>query len=188
MIVELNTALLNASESINSNQLIFLSLVLKKKKKNNQDVNRLVSLLNDDDIPNLIKQGLVTSIERGKNTIYKPTEKLLDLVKPKKEFFDLFYEMYPVYVTRKDGAKSFLRTNVNKCRNMYNQLVGNSQAMANHLNKCLDFEINKKMKTGSMCFMKTMWRWLVDHTWEESEQEMTEEIKQEDIGYGNELI
>ena len=50
------------------------------------------------------------------------------------------------------------------------------------------FEINKKMKTGSMCFMKTMWRWLVDHTWEESEQEMTEEIKQEDIGYGNELI
>lgn len=190
MILEVNTALLSAVENINSNQLLFLSLVLGKNQKYNQDVQRLVSLLNDDDIPNLLSQGLIRSIERPKGTLFIPTDKLLELIKPKQSYFDRFYEEYPVYVQRKDGTKAYLRTNVNKCRNMFNQIVGDSDAMAEHIIDCLKFEVTKKTSTGNMCFMKTMWRWLVEHIWEESEQEMqdNETMEEKPIAYGNELI
>ena len=51
MIIELDTSLLNAAENINMNQLVFLSMVLDKNQKSyNQDVQKLVSLITDDEI------------------------------------------------------------------------------------------------------------------------------------------
>lgn len=44
------------------------------------------------------------------------------------------------------------------------------------------------MKTGKMCYMKTMLRWLQDRQWETSDEEMnnTEQTKQS--SYGTELF
>ena len=181
MIVELNTKLLELPEKINLNQLVFLSMVLNKNQSTyDQDVRKLVSLMRDDEISYLIEQGLVTSMERSKSILYKASQKLEDFMEPPKDLFDLFYEMYPIYVLRSDGSKSFLRTNKNKCRNLYNILTGGNNAMCEHINKCLQFEIDKKMKTGKMCYMKTMLRWLQDRQWETSDEEMnnTEQTKQ----------
>lgn len=36
--------------------------------------------------------------------------------------FNEFYEVFPVYVTRPDGTKGFLRANINKCRKEYNRI------------------------------------------------------------------
>ena len=189
MIIELDTKLLKAAENINMNQLVFLSMVLDKNQKTyNQDVHQLVSLISDDEISYLIEQGLITSIERRDSTVYKPTEKLSDIVKPERDFFDLFYDMYPVYVLRPDGSKSYLRANVNKCRHLYNTYVGKSSAMAEHLNKCLEFEVDKKMKEGKIGYMKTMWRWLTDHQWEETEEEINDVVTKTQDAYGTELI
>ena len=61
--------------------------------------------------------------------------------------------------------------------------------MAEHIIKCLEFEIDKKMKTGKLSYMKTMWRWLVDHQWEETEEEMRDSQPKETVqDYGTELI
>lgn len=49
--------------------------------------------------------------------------------------------------------------------------------MAQHLIQCLDFEMKKKTNEGKLSYMKTMWRWLVDHQWEESEEEMQDNSK-----------
>ena len=46
--------------------------------------------------------------------------------------------------------------------------------MAEHLIDCLKFEMDKKTREGKLSYMKTMWRWLVDHQWEETEEEMQE--------------
>lgn len=146
----------------------------------------LVSLMQDDEISNLLEQNLVESIEKPNGIHYLPTEKLLNIVKPEVDYFDQFYEMYPVYVTRPDGTKSYLRTNVNKCRKMFSQIIGNSELQAEHILSCLRFEIDKKMKTGKIGYMKTMWRWLTDHTWEESEQEMLD--NQQINNYGEDII
>ena len=45
------------------------------------------------------------------------------------------------------------------------------------------------MKTGKLSYMKTMWRWLVDHQWEETEEEMRDSQPKETVqDYGTELI
>lgn len=189
MIIELDTKLLNAAENINMNQLVFLSMVLDKNQKTyNQDVRQLVSLIDDAEISYLIEQGLITSIERRGSIVYEPTEKLSNIVKPEKDFFDLFYDLYPVYVLRPDGSKCYLRANVNKCRHLFNTYVGKSSAMAEHLINCLQHETSKKTSQGKLGYMKTMWRWLVDHQWEETEEEINDVITQTQDAYGTELI
>jgi len=187
MIIEVDTQLMALPEQINLNQLVFLSMVLGKNQKIDQNVQRIVSLIPDDEISYLINQNLVTFIKRGDSITYHPTDKLKNYLEPPKNFFDLFYEMYPVYVNRPDGSKSYLRANVHKCRHLYNTYVGNSQNMAGHINDCLQHEIDKKMREGKLSYMKTMWRWLVDHQWEESEIEM-QQTEQTVSTYGTELI
>lgn len=189
MIIEVNTRLLDTVGNLNSSQLIFLSLVLDKNQKAyNQDVRNVISLISEDDISNLISRNLITSIERGNKITYLPTDLLESAVKQPKEYFDLFYDMYPVYVMRPDGSKSYLRINVNKCRHFFNTLTGNSSAMAEHLIQCLDFEVKKRMGNGSLQYMKNMWNWLTGHVWEESEQEMQDVSTQTTSTYGTELI
>lgn len=189
MIIELDTKLLDLPEHLNMNQLVFLSMVLDKNQTTrNQDVHRLVSLIGDDEISYLVQQNLITSIERGNFITYEATQRLKDFMTPSKDYFDLFYDRYPVYVLRPDGSKSYLRANVNKCRHLFNATCGKSSAMAEHLINCLNFEINKKMSEGKLSYMKTMWRWLVDHQWEESEEEMNDTIENPVNSYGTELI
>lgn len=190
MIIELDTKLLALPEQLNMNQLVFLSMVLgKNQNTKNQDVHRLVSLIGDDDISYLVQQNLVTSIERGEFIVYEPTEKLKNFFKNKEDYFDMFYNQYPVYVLRPDGTKCYLRANVNKCRHLFNSYCGMSSAMAEHLIACLNFEVHKKMSEGKLSYMKTMWRWLVDHQWEESEEEMNDNtIDSHTNAYGTELI
>lgn len=170
------------------NQLVFLSMVLDKNQKPNQDVRKLVSLISDEEISYLIDNDFVTLIEKSNTNTYKPTDKLLKLVTPEKSYFDQFFEMYPQYVLRPDGAKSYLRTNLNKCRHLYNVYTGNSSAYAEHINNCLKYEIDKKMREGKLGYFKTMWKWLTDHQWEESEEEMNDTQTNQKESYGTELI
>lgn len=188
MIVEVDTKILDLPVNINMNQLVFLSMVLDKNQKTyNQDVRKLISLVSDDEISYLMNQGFITSIERRGSIIYEPTETLLNVLTPKRDFFDTFYDMYPVYVLRPDGSKSYLRANVHKCRHLYNTYVGKSSEYAEHINKCLSYEINKKTTTGKLSYMKTMWRWLVDHQWEETEEEMKDTETKTQDAYGTDL-
>ena len=80
MIIEVNTKLLHMQEQINLNQLFFLSVVLDKNQKSNQDVRKIVSLISDDEIQYLVDQNLISSTEEGDKKIYLPTEKLTDIL------------------------------------------------------------------------------------------------------------
>lgn len=188
MTIEVKTDLLHANIELNLDQLIFLSMILDKNQKSNQDVREIVSLISNDDISCLISQGLITSTTTGNSITYLPTDKLNSLIESPKAYFDLFYDMYPVYVLRPDGHKDYLRANINKCRKLYNSYVGRSSDMAKHLNQCLQYEISKKMHEGKLSYMKTMWRWLVDHQWEAIEEEMQDNTTVKPTAYGNELF
>ena len=188
MIIEVNTKILDVFPGINSNQLLFLSMVLDKNQPKYQDVRKIVSLISDDEISYLIDQQLITSIERDDSITYQPTDMLKEALKPKKDYFDLFYDIYPVYVVRADGSKSYLRANVNKCRHYFNLKCGNSSAMAEHIIKCLDYEVSKRMREGSLSYMMTMWNWLTRNQWEAVEDEMRDTAQQTVSTYGTELI
>lgn len=187
MIIEVNTKLLHMPEQINTNQLFFLSTVLDKNQKPNQDVRKIVSLISDDEIQYLIDHDLISSTTEGETITYLPTDKLKDFLKPSKTYFELFSEIYPKYVLRPDGTKAYLKTNINRCHHLFNLYTGLSEAMAQHLIDCLNFEVSKKVRTGKLGYMKTMYKWLVEHNWEESEQEMTD-TQTSSTTYGTELI
>lgn len=187
MIIELNTKILDDIPGLSMNQFVFLSMILGKNQPKYQDVRNVISLISDDEISYLVSQDLVTAIESSESITYQPTDKLKSIVDPKKDYFDLFYDMYPVYVMRKDGSKSYLRANVNKCRHFFNTKCGRSSAMAEHLIKCLDYEIAKRMREGTLGYMMTMWNWLTRSQWEAIEEEMQSE-QQSVNSYGTELI
>lgn len=188
MIIEVNTKLLDAFPELNSNQLLFLSIVLDKNQPKYQDIQKVIGLVTDEDIQYLIDNLLIDSMEREDSRTYIPTDKLKEAITPSKDYFDLFYDMYPVYVMRKDGTKCYLRANVNKCRHFFNTKCGKSSAMAEHIIRCLDYEISKRIREGSLSYMMTMWNWLTRSQWEAVEEEMQDTSKQQTNMYGTELI
>ena len=169
MILEIDTSILDRIPTLSINQLVFLTLVLNDIKT---DIQRLLSLVNEEEIQELETQGLI-SIQYDRDTqVISKTEKLEELLKEDKAMFDMFYDQFPVYVMRPDGTKGFLRANVNKCRKEYNHIVGKSKAMHEHIMNCLKYEIDERMRTGKIGYMKTMWKWLTQREWETIEEQM----------------
>lgn len=187
MILELDTSLLNKF-NLSINQLVFISLVLNDNQINSQDIHELLSRVNEEEIQELINRNIVVVTTSDNNKIYSPSEELLETIKKDREsMFDEFYEVFPVYVIRPDGTKGFLRANVNKCRKEYNRIIGKSKAMHKHVMACLRYEIDNKMQTGKIGYMKTMWKWLTQHEWECYEEQMNTETT-EYCGYGENTI
>lgn len=187
MIIEVNTKLLRMPEKINLNQLFFLSAVLDKNQKSNQDVRNIVSLISDEEIQYLVYNDLISLKKNGEKQMYVATQKLTDFLKPSQTYFELFSEIYPKYVLRPDGSKAYLKTNINKCKHLFDLYTGLSEAMAKHLIDCLSFEVEKKTQTGKLGYMKTMYKWLTEHKWEESEAEMSDKTITQ-TSYGTELM
>ena len=172
MILELDTTLLDMYEDLSLNQLIFLTLVLNEDQHKSQDIHSFLSRISENEIQELINNNFITVTTSGDNKIYKTTDKLKNYSDREKTWFDEFYEVFPVYVMRPDGTKGFLRSNINKCRNEYNKIVGKSRAMHEHILECLKFEVSNKTMTGKLGYFKTMWKWLTQHEWEVIEEQL----------------
>lgn len=184
MILELDASLLDKL-NISINQLVFLTLVLSDIKKEDQSIQKLLSLVNEEEIQELVSQDLVAINYIDDTKEVKATDKLKELVKADKPFFELFYNQFPVYVIRPDGTKGFLRTNINKCKKEYNRIIGRSKAMHEHMMDCLRYEIENRMRTGKMGYMKSMWKWLTQCEWEIAEEQMKIEGPISDDIYGS---
>lgn len=191
MILELDTSLFDIYGKMSINQLVFLTLVLNENQSNNQDIHQFLSRISENEIQELVDSNIITVITSGDSKIYSISEDTRKRLKQDKSWFDEFYEVFPVYVTRPDGTKGFLRSNINKCRKEYNRIVGKSRAMHEHLIKCLQFEIDNKMITGKIGYMKTMWKWLTQREWEVTEEEMQFSMEQDmnnETAYGANII
>lgn len=191
MILELDTSLFDIYGKMSINQLVFLTLVLNENQSNNQDIHQFLSRISENEIQELVDSNIITVITSGDSKIYSISEDTRKRLKQDKSWFDEFYEVFPVYVTRPDGTKGFLRSNINKCRKEYNRIVRKSRAMHEHLIKCLQFEIDNKMITGKIGYMKTMWKWLTQREWEVTEEEMQFSMEQDinnEVAYGANII
>ena len=191
MILELDTSLFDIYGEMSINQLVFLTLVLNENQSNNQDIHQFLSRISENEIQELVDSNIITVITSGDSKIYSISENTRKCLKQDKSWFDEFYEVFPVYVTRPDGTKGFLRSNINKCRKEYNRIVGKSRAMHEHLIKCLQFEIDNKTITGKIGYMKTMWKWLTQREWEVTEEEMQFSMEQDinnEVAYGANII
>lgn len=177
MILELDTSLLDKIENLSINQLVLLNLVTNENQKINQNVSTLLSRVEETEIQDLVNKDLISVEITDNHTTYRITEKLKNIITPTKNWFDEFYNAYPIYVVRPDGTKGFLRTNVNKCRQQYCRITGKSLAMHEHIMNCLKYEVDTKVMQGKLGYMKTMWKWLTTCEWEVNEAQMNEESK-----------
>ena len=185
MILELDTSLLKTL-NLSINQLAFISLVLSENQKDHQDIQELLSRVNEEEIQDLIQRNIIITQTMNNGISYQLSDDIINtLLKRNDSMFDEFYETFPVYVIRPDGTKGFLRANVNKCRKEYNRIVGKSRAMHEHIMDCLRYELDDKMRTGKLGYMKTMWKWLTQHEWECYEEQL--KVKEEDT-YGTDIL
>lgn len=190
MILELDTELYKQLKEFkpSNNQIIFITLVLNENQNNHQDVMLLLSQVDDTEIQDLINKDLIAKKTNKKSIAYEATQKLLDIIIEKKDRFAQFYDLYPVYVTRPDGTKGFLRANKQKCKKEYNHIVGKSNTMHEHLLECLSHETSQKLMQGKLGYMKTMWKWLVNREWEIYEEQIKSESQPNIQAYGTELM
>ena len=185
MILELDISLLKTL-NLSINQLAFISLVLSENQKDHQDIQELLSRVNEEEIQDLIQRNIIITQTMNNGISYQLSDDIINtLRKHNDSMFDEFYETFPVYVIRPDGTKGFLRANVNKCRKEYNRIVGKSRAMHEHIMDCLRYELDDKMRTGKLGYMKTMWKWLTQHEWECYEEQL--KVKEEDT-YGTNIL
>ena len=185
MILELDISLLKTL-NLSINQLAFISLVLSENQKDHQDIQELLSRVNEEEIQDLIQRNIIITQTMNNGISYQLSNDIINTLRKRNDsMFDEFYETFPVYVIRPDGTKGFLRANVNKCRKEYNRIVGKSRAMHEHIMDCLRYELDDKMRTGKLGYMKTMWKWLTQHEWECYEEQL--KVKEEDT-YGTDIL
>lgn len=185
MILELDISLLKTL-NLSINQLAFISLVLSENQKDHQDIQELLSRVNEEEIQDLIQRNIIITQTMNNGISYQLSDDIINTLRKRNDsMFDKFYETFPVYVIRPDGTKGFLRANVNKCRKEYNRIVGKSRAMHEHIMNCLRYELDDKMRTGKLGYMKTMWKWLTQHEWECYEEQL--KVKEEDT-YGTDIL
>jgi hypothetical protein len=102
------------------------------------------------------------------------------------DIFDEFLEAYPSSVIRSDGVVDYLRTDQKQCRMIYLKATRMSPAVHQHILKCLQFEVDKRTKDGSMKFMVRMAKWLTTEAWKAYEDEINN-TQVKTTKYGTEL-
>ena len=89
MILEIDTSILDRIPTLSINQLVFLTLVLSDIKVINQDIQKLLSLVNEEEIQELANQGLICiNVDNTNNQVISKTSKLEELLKEDKAMFD----------------------------------------------------------------------------------------------------
>ncbi len=158
---------------VTPNQLIFVKLLIEGNQKNIKEFIE-VSAMGPQDIDSLIEKGIIDESSRSEDLKkLKITQSFLESLETK-NFFDEFYEAYPKMTVRSDGVKDYLRTDMNRCRKYYDQLIGKSRSRHDNIMKCLAFEVSFRKRNNNMAYMKRMPKWLTSEEWKVYEQMMAD--------------
>lgn len=107
------------------------------------------------------------------------------------DFFDEFLLSFPPSITRPDGTRDYLRTDITRCRSNYRKITKKKYAIHKHILDCLKFEVQIREKEGNLAYMKRLPKWLSTEEWKVYEQRLKDEKanigRKEETGYGNTL-
>jgi hypothetical protein len=186
MLIELD--LMEAKRlKITVNQFILITLLMEQF-----DIKAVLDVIpvSESDINNLIDKGILTKESVFDSNDFTKIEITSDFKKKLavRDFFQEFYDAYPVSIIRSDGLKDYLRGDVSRCRKYYSKIVGKSLSKHEHMMTCLKFDVNNRKRTNSLAYMKRMSKWLLSEEWliyEESIKEIADYIVEE--GYGTDV-
>lgn len=75
------------------------------------------------------------------------------------QFIEL-YEIYPCDVIRTDGSKNYLKTDRNRCEELYTAYLKEGLLTHDEVMICLKSELRAKKQTGNMKYLKRFDKWL----------------------------
>jgi hypothetical protein len=188
MLVEIDTNVL-IENKITANQFLLAYLL------HAGDINTLQNLMVlGYDIDELVENGF---IHNGNELDSKDSIDFTKLVLKTKfenlivtgDFFDELVQGFPVKVRRKDGTEDYLRSDLARCRKLYNKITKHKKLIHTHILSCLVFEVNYRVRNNNLAYMKKLPKWLASEEWKVYEQFMLEDTnKEEEVSYGTELI
>ena len=149
---------------ITLNQFLLLKFAIDKI---NIKPYQSVIQINEDDINSLIQQGILepeSKYDSKDLSKLAVTSEFIDRLKSR-DYFDEFYSMYPISVTRPDGTKDYLRGNISRSRKLYESHVGNSKAKHSGMLSALNFEVTNRTMSNKMGYMKRLYSWLLSEEW-----------------------
>ena len=86
-------------------------------------------------------------------------------VASKDDYFEELLLEFPGMVSRPDGTKDYLKTDLNKSRKLYTQLVKKDEVLHKKIMECLKFELSERHRTSKMGYMKRLYKWLNSEEW-----------------------
>lgn len=106
-------------------------------------------------------------------------------------YFEEFIKLYPVKVQRTDGLYDYLRTDLSRCKKLYNKLVNGKKAKHEKLIDLLKYELQIRQQENSMKYMKRLPKWISSEEWKVFEERRKSEGSSNGLkntGYGTTLI
>lgn len=165
-------------------------------KQDYHNFNRFISLLDTEDIKvNLHMLELNRYISNlNLNGDLEPSKllvrnKLKTIFDTEKDEFEELLELYPVKVLRPDGTKDYLRTDLKRCKKLYQKILGASKFRHARVMEALKFELEVRENEGSMRYMKRFPKWLASEEWKVFEERLNDkDDSNEHSGYGTTLL
>jgi hypothetical protein len=181
MTIEVDIALLKKFDiSIESG--IILHIIANNIKITSRDFQYLIEHSTENIIDNLIDRQLIVKIAENN---YVASDDVLNWFESRNSgFFDQLILNYPKAVTGPDGMNRFLLSNKEKCKKAYNKICKQSANIHEHIMECLKLELDERIATGKLGYMKTLWKWLTQREWECYEDITTDNSTQ----YGTTII
>ena len=106
----------------------------------------------------------------------------------KDDFFEELLLEFPGMVIRQDGTKDWLKTDLNKSRKLYLQLIKKDEVLHKQIMECLKFEVKERNRTNKTGYMKRLFKWLSSEEWKNWQAQLGESnIETTDLGYGLKL-
>lgn len=106
----------------------------------------------------------------------------------KDDYFEELLSEFPGQILRPDGTKDWLKTDLNKCRKFYTQLVKKDETLHKQIMECLKLEVKERSRTNKLGYMKRLPKWLLSEEWKAWQQQLEESnIETTELGYGLKL-
>lgn len=106
----------------------------------------------------------------------------------KDDFFEELLLEFPGMVVRPDGTKDYLKTDLNKSRKLYSQLIKKDEVLHKQIMECLRYEVRERNRTNKLGYMKRLHKWLHSEEWKSWQQQLIyEDTETIELGYGLKL-
>lgn len=173
MLININTDVLRESK-LTPNQFLIAWYLFKKKPGELLEYYMLVSTEEDlrSQLDILYNKGYIFEQPYGEAD-YDPNK--LNVSKhftdtfSGDDFFQVFYEEYPVKSIRPNGDVDYLRADRNSSKQIYAILTKGDKQVHEHILKCLRYEVQRRTQSNSLNYMKRMNKWLASREWESYE-------------------